>query len=197
VKPSRGGSALGLTIVRSAAELPSAMVTAYAYGEIVLIERFIEGVEVALSIVEDEHGQAQALPAVEIVPDGGVYSYEARYTAGATEFFTPARLSSSGADSAADVSLAAYRTLGHAVTAMYREDRAAADLARAGLDLVLQELFSLIAGLRCERGGGLLGLATHLLNRICELRDGLTSFGAEVHFLVRVDAIARTCGYDS
>jgi hypothetical protein len=71
------------------------------------------------------------------------------------------------------------------------------DKIGASLDLVLQEPFSLIAGLRCERGGGLLGLATHLLNRICELRDGLTSFGAEVHFLVRVDAIARTCGYDS
>ena len=113
VKPARGGSSLGLTIVRSAAELPSAMVTAYAYGDITLIERFIEGTEVALSIVEDAQGRAQTLPAVEIVPDGGVYNYEARYTAGATEFFTPARLSRSVADSAAEVSLAAYHTLGH------------------------------------------------------------------------------------
>jgi D-alanine-D-alanine ligase len=113
VKPSRGGSALGLSIVRSAADLPSAMIAAYAYGDIVLIERLIEGVEVAVSIVEDEHGQAQTLPAVEIVPDGGVYSYEARYAAGATEFFTPARLSSSAAVSTAAASLSAYRTLGH------------------------------------------------------------------------------------
>jgi len=113
VKPSRGGSALGLTIVRSATDLPSAMVTAYAYGDIVLIERFVDGVEVAVSIVEDEQGQPQTLPAVEIVPDGGVYSYEARYAAGATEFFTPARLASSVAASVAAVSLAAYRTLGH------------------------------------------------------------------------------------
>jgi D-alanine-D-alanine ligase len=113
VKPSRGGSALGLTIVQSAAELPSAMVAAYAYGDIVLIERFVDGIEVAISIVEDEHGEAQTLPPVEIVPDGGVYSYEARYTAGATEFFTPARLSSSAAAAAAAVSLTAYRTLGH------------------------------------------------------------------------------------
>jgi D-alanine-D-alanine ligase len=113
VKPARGGSSLGLTIVRSAAELPSAMVTAYAYGDITLIERFVEGIEVAVSIVEDAQGQPQTLPAVEIVPDGGVYNYEARYTAGATEFFTPARLSSSAAASAAAVSLTAYRTLGH------------------------------------------------------------------------------------
>jgi D-alanine-D-alanine ligase len=113
VKPSRGGSALGLTIVQAAAELPSAMIAAYAYGDIVLIERFVAGIEVAVSIVEDEHGEAQTLPAVEIVPDGGVYSYEARYTAGATVFFTPARLSSSAAAAAAAVSLTAYRTLGH------------------------------------------------------------------------------------
>ena len=113
VKPARGGSSLGLTIVRSAAELPTAMVTAYAYGDIALIERFIEGVEVALSIVEDAQGHPRALPAVEIVPDGGVYNYEARYTAGATEFFTPARLSSSVAASVATASLTAYRTLGH------------------------------------------------------------------------------------
>lgn len=113
VKPSRGGSSLGLTIVRAAAELPSAMVTAYAYGDIALIERFIEGVEVAVSIVEDAQGQAVTLPVVEIVPDGGVYNYEARYIAGATEFFTPARLSSSAAASVAAVALLAYRTLGH------------------------------------------------------------------------------------
>ena len=113
VKPARGGSSLGLTIVRSAAELPTAMVTAYAYGDMALIERFIEGVEVALSIVDNAQGQPIALPAVEIVPDGGVYNYEARYTAGATEFFTPARLSSSVAAAVAEVSLTAYRTLGH------------------------------------------------------------------------------------
>jgi D-alanine-D-alanine ligase len=89
------------------------MIAAYAYGDIALIEQFIAGTEVALSIVEDEHGHARSLPAVEIVPDGGVYSYEARYTAGATEFFTPARLSSSAAESAAAASLTAYRTLGH------------------------------------------------------------------------------------
>ena len=113
VKPARGGSALGLTIVRTASDLPSAMVTAYAYGDMTLIEQFIAGTEVAISMVEDADGQMRSLSAVEIVPDGGVYSYEARYTAGATEFFTPARLSSAAAASAAAASLLAYRALGH------------------------------------------------------------------------------------
>jgi len=113
VKPARGGSALGLSIVRSADELPAAMVTAYAYGDIALLETFIEGTEVSVTVLEDEHGVAHALPAVEIVPDGGVYSYDARYTAGATEFFVPGRLSENASTAAADAALTAYRVLGH------------------------------------------------------------------------------------
>jgi D-alanine-D-alanine ligase len=89
------------------------MVTAYAYGDMVLIEQFIAGTEVAISLVEDHQGQVQPLPAVEIVPDGGVYGYDARYTAGATEFFTPARLSAAAAGSVSSAGLTAYRTLGH------------------------------------------------------------------------------------
>ena len=87
--------------------------TVYAYGAIVLIEQFISGTEVAISLVEDDQGQVQNLPAVEIVPDGGVYGYDARYTAGATEFFTPARLSASAAASVSSAGLTAYQTLGH------------------------------------------------------------------------------------
>ena len=113
VKPARGGSALGLTIVRTAAELPSAMVAAYAYGDIALIERFVAGTEVAVSVIEDETGEPHALPAVEIVPDAGVYSYDARYTAGETEFFTPARLDEATSAAAAEAALTAYRVLGH------------------------------------------------------------------------------------
>lgn len=113
VKPARGGSALGLSIVRSADELPTAMVAAYAYGDIALLETFVAGTEVSVTVLEDEHGEPRALPAVEIVPDGGVYSYDARYTAGATEFFAPARLSAAAAEAAAAAALTAYRVLGH------------------------------------------------------------------------------------
>lgn len=113
VKPARGGSALGLTIVHDAAALPSAMVGAYAYGDIALVERFVSGTEVAVSVVPDDHGAPLALPAVEIVPDGGVYTYDARYTAGATEFVTPARLDPEVAARTADAALAAFRVLGH------------------------------------------------------------------------------------
>ncbi|SDH73231.1 D-alanine-D-alanine ligase [Sinosporangium album] len=91
VKPARGGSALGASMVRTAEELPAAMVGCFAYGDTALIERYIEGVEVSVSVVDLGDGP-EALPPVEIVADGGVYDYAARYTAGRTEFFAPARL---------------------------------------------------------------------------------------------------------
>ncbi len=91
VKPSRGGSALGVSVVREEGELPAAMVGAFAYGEVALVEQFIPGIEVAIGVIDTGDGP-RALPAVEIVPDGGFYDYTARYTAGTTEFYVPARL---------------------------------------------------------------------------------------------------------
>ena len=81
VKPTRGGSSLGATVVRHEAELPAAMVSAFAYCETALLERFVVGTEVAVAVLDDGTG-ARALPVVEIRPDGGWYDYTARYTAG-------------------------------------------------------------------------------------------------------------------
>ncbi len=111
VKPTKGGSSLGATIVHAKSELASALVAAFAYGDVVLIEHFVTGVEVAVSVIERD-GQPVALPAVEIVPDGGFYNYTARYTAGTTEFFAPARLSEVLAADVADVAVRAHKALG-------------------------------------------------------------------------------------
>ena len=111
VKPTRGGSSLGATVVRSAADLPAAMVAAYAYNDVALIESFVTGVEVAVSVVDDADGP-RALPVVEVAPDGGFYDYGARYTAGATEFFTPARLSDDVVAACMTTALTVHRELG-------------------------------------------------------------------------------------
>ncbi|MCG5215646.1 D-alanine--D-alanine ligase [Streptosporangium sp. KLBMP 9127] len=111
VKPARGGSALGASIVRTAEELPAAMVGCFAYGDTALIERYVEGIEVAVSVLDLGDGPV-ALPAVEIVPDEGVYDYAARYTAGHTEFFAPARLSSEAAAACAEMAVTAHTALG-------------------------------------------------------------------------------------
>jgi D-alanine-D-alanine ligase len=111
VKPTRGGSSLGCTVVRTGAELPAAMVAAYAYGDIALVEGFVAGTEVAVSVVDDGSGP-RVLPVVEVAPDGGFYDYGARYTAGATEFFVPARLSEDVLAACAATAVTVHRTLG-------------------------------------------------------------------------------------
>ncbi|RBQ15772.1 D-alanine--D-alanine ligase [Spongiactinospora rosea] len=110
VKPARGGSALGASLVRTAEELPAAMVGCFAYGDTALIERYVSGVEIAISVVDHGDGP-KALPPVEIVPDAGVYDYAARYTAGHTEFFAPARLSPAATAACAEMAVTAHTAL--------------------------------------------------------------------------------------
>jgi len=110
VKPAKSGSALGCAVVRSADELPSAMVNAFAYGDTALLEQFVVGREVAVPVIDDGSGP-RALPAVMIRPDGGVYDYTARYTAGSTEFEVPAPLDPGLTEEVARVALAAHAAL--------------------------------------------------------------------------------------
>lgn len=112
VKPTRGGSALGVTIVREAADLPAAMVGCFSYGDTAMLEAHVAGTEVAVSVVERADGTVHALPAVEIRPDSGIYDFASRYTAGTTEFFVPARLADDVAAECARVALAAHAALG-------------------------------------------------------------------------------------
>ncbi len=111
LKPDQGGSALGAEVVTDAIELPTAMVGCFAYGETVLAERYISGTEVAVTVIE-LNGEPTALPAVEIVPEKGIYDYTARYTAGLTDFFTPARLSDETARAVSELAVAAHKLLG-------------------------------------------------------------------------------------
>jgi D-alanine-D-alanine ligase len=111
VKPAQGGSGLGAAVVREAAALPAAMVGCFAYDSTALVERFVAGADVAVSIVDLGDGP-QALPAVEIVPRDGVYDYAARYTAGLTTWHTPARLSADVSARVAEAALSAHTALG-------------------------------------------------------------------------------------
>jgi len=111
IKPSRGGSALGCSKVAAPSELPAAMVGAYAYGSVAVVEHFVTGTEVTVAVV-DRGGGPVALPAVEIRPDSGVYDYTARYTAGATRFLCPAALPEPVAARCAEVALAVHDALG-------------------------------------------------------------------------------------
>jgi D-alanine-D-alanine ligase len=108
VKPSRGGSSLGIKFAASAAEVPGALVAAFSYDDRVLLERFVEGRELAVSVVGDE-----ALPVVEAIPESGDrYDFEARYEIGRTRFVCPAELSDIESTAVTDAALATYRALG-------------------------------------------------------------------------------------
>lgn len=111
VKPAQGGSAQGVTIVTDAEDLPRAMVDAYTYSDVALIEKKIDGTELAITVMDSGHGPV-ALPAVEIQPLSGVYSFEARYNAGETTFYAPARVSEEIAVRAADVAVQVHTLLG-------------------------------------------------------------------------------------
>jgi D-alanine-D-alanine ligase len=108
VKPSRGGSALGVKFAAGPEEVPAALVSAFSYDERVLLERFVEGRELAVSVLGGE-----ALPIVEAIPTGGDrYDFEARYEIGRTTFACPAELSEAEAAGVTGAALAAYEALG-------------------------------------------------------------------------------------
>ena len=114
VKPTMGGSALGCSLVTKASELPQAMVTCFAYGQVALIEQAVIGTEVSVSIIEAGEGKNSeplVLPPIEIETEG-IYDYEARYTPGPTKYYVPARLGDDVLTRVRDAALTAHRTLG-------------------------------------------------------------------------------------
>ena len=109
VKPSRSGSALGMSAVEREADLTGAVMGALSFSGAAIVESMILGTEVAAGFV----GAAmEALPLVEIVPKDGVYDYGARYTAGATEYYVPARLDAGVAESVREATREAIEVLG-------------------------------------------------------------------------------------
>jgi D-alanine-D-alanine ligase len=89
VKPNRGGSTIGVTIVNKEEKLEEAIKTALIYDCKALIEKFISGKLLTVSIIGDE---PISLPIIEIKPKSGFYDYQAKYTAGFTDYIVPAEL---------------------------------------------------------------------------------------------------------
>lgn len=87
VKPRREGSSIGVSRANNLTELSDAIELALAFDSSVLVERFIQAREVAVGILE-----GRVLGAIEIAPKSGIYDFAAKYTAGATDYYMPARL---------------------------------------------------------------------------------------------------------
>jgi D-alanine-D-alanine ligase len=112
VKPARQGSALGIKFARTAADVPAALVAAFSYDRKVLLERYVRGRELAVSILHEAGGPV-ALPIVEALPEEeDFYDFESRYEIGRTRFVCPAELEDAVAARAREIALDTYNLLG-------------------------------------------------------------------------------------
>ena len=108
VKPANQGSALGIKFAATAADVPAALVAAFSYAPRVLLERYVPGRDLAVSVLGDA-----VLPIVEAVPvEEDIYDFAARYTIGRTTFVCPAELPGGMTRRVQDLALAVHRTLG-------------------------------------------------------------------------------------
>jgi D-alanine-D-alanine ligase len=110
VKPANEGSAIGVTIAHTPAELPSALEEAFRHDSSVLIEEFVSGVEVTVGVIGNEN--PIALPTIEIVPEHEFYDYESKYVPGMSQHIIPARVTEEVRAECARVSLLAHSVLG-------------------------------------------------------------------------------------
>jgi len=116
VKPNNGGSTLGVSIVTSdqPEKLFPALEQAFQYDDLAIIETFIPGRELAVTIVE-ENGELDVLPVVEILPHNGFYSYEAKYSGGKSSYFAPAPMSERILKLVEQVASDAFKAIGSSV----------------------------------------------------------------------------------
>jgi len=117
VKPAKGGSALGVKFARTSEQLPGSMVGAFSYDHTILLERYVKGRDLAVSVLDppdgEQAGGAQALPVVEAVPrEEDFYDYESRYEIGMTTFLCPAELAPQTTARAQQLALEVYELLG-------------------------------------------------------------------------------------
>ena len=103
VKPANEGSTIGISIVRKQKEAGLAIKNARTYDKKVMVERYIEGDEITVGIVNGE-----VLPVVQVRPSSGFYDFEAKYKKGMTEYIVPAKISKSVAKKAAAIALEVY-----------------------------------------------------------------------------------------
>ena len=112
VKPARLGSALGIKFARTSDELPGALVGAFSYDSKILVERYVRGRDLAVSVLDGPSGPTP-LPIVEAVPrEEDFYDYESRYEIGMTTFVCPAELPDDTTARAQELALDVYRLLG-------------------------------------------------------------------------------------
>lgn len=113
VKPASRGSSVGVTLVRTADQLVPALHEAFRYDERVLVEEYLDGIEVSCGVLEELSGKLTALPVAQIIPprDHALFDFHAKYS-GKTQELVPAPLAQDLAQRVAETALAAHVALG-------------------------------------------------------------------------------------
>lgn len=109
VKPIDDGSSVGIAIVKTQEGLAEALTNAFALGADVLVEKFIEGTEITVSVLG--LNELKALPAIEIIPINEFYDYESKYAQGGSSHIIPARVADAVLDEASRIAIEAHRGL--------------------------------------------------------------------------------------
>jgi len=112
VKPASQGSTIGVTILRKPSQWKEALCLAHRYDEEAMVEAFIPGHEVTVSLLGGPDGAVTGLPAVEIVAPDGFYDFSAKYEKGRTRYLCPAPLSTAVSRQIRDLAIKTYRVLG-------------------------------------------------------------------------------------
>ncbi len=134
VKPNALGSSIGVSLVRAPAAFDPAVETAFKFGTVVLVEEYVQGVELTCGILHDPHsGKPTPLPPIEIVPRSEFYNYEAKYAAGGSEHIIPARVPPDVVDRVQALAVRAHQALGC-------EGMSRVDLIARGDDIVVLEV---------------------------------------------------------
>jgi D-alanine-D-alanine ligase len=110
VKPNSGGSSIGMSKVKHADDLQSALDKAFNEDDQVLIEEFVEGREFSVGVFKTK-GEIVVLPATEVIPANEFFDFEAKYTPGATEEITPGRMTDEEKNRVGEVVTAVYQKL--------------------------------------------------------------------------------------
>ena len=113
VKPIKGGSSIGTSIVKTKRELPNALRAAFQEGNRIMLQEYIKGREITCAILEDKNGRPHALPPTEIIPKSAAFfDYRAKYSIGGSKEVTPAKILKKQTQEIQTLALKAHSILG-------------------------------------------------------------------------------------
>jgi len=134
VKPNALGSSIGVSLIRDPSALDRAVDAAFAFGPVVLVEEYVQGMELACGILDDpQTREPRPLPLIEILPHGEFYTYDAKYAVGGSDHVVPARLPRTVTERAQALAVRAHQALGC-------EGMSRVDLIARGEDVVVLEV---------------------------------------------------------